>query len=217
VRLRVAGPALVVTAVVSAAACGTAFAGQVKFGSSLSATASKTMTQGVDTALWARTIPGRRAGAPATGRVAAIKLKGCAVENGGRPPLTQIHFQTLRPGGGSAAKVYLTSGPFNMPVCGHGGSGATVTTFHPVNLCAHKGDFVDFNDEGGFAPPAYPNGVPYQVLAAVAGSTTSTFTGGNATNNGSTLAGHSLAGTELLMQMTLATGRAAGVCQHPPG
>jgi hypothetical protein len=208
---------LIVAALVSAVACATAFAGQVKFGSTLAATASKSYAQGADTALWAHTIPGRRAGAPATGRIAAVKLKGCAVQNGGRPPLTQVHFQTLRPRAGSSASVYLTSGPFNMPVCGHGGSATTVTTFHPVNLCAHKGDFVAFNDEGGFAPPAYPNGVPFMVLAPVSASTTSVFTGANATNNGSTLAGHSLAGTELLMQMTLATGRAAGVCQHPPG
>jgi hypothetical protein len=110
-------------------------------------------------------------------------------------------------------RVTVTSGPFNLPVCGSGNSSSQVSTYHPVNMCAHKGDYVDFNDEGGFNPQAYPNGVPFRVLAPAPGSTTATFTGANRTNNGASIRGHTLANTELLMQMTLGTGRDAGVCR----
>ena len=59
----------------------------------------------------------------------------------------------------------LTSQPFEIPVCSRGGaSGSTVTTYEPINLCMAKGDYIDFNDEGGYVPNVYPNGVPYRVL-----------------------------------------------------
>jgi len=31
----------------------------------------------------------------------------------------------------------------------NGAGGSTVSTYEPVNLCVNKGDYVDFNDEGG--------------------------------------------------------------------
>lgn len=189
-----------------------AMAASTTFGSSLAAPATMAFPHGADTAFWARSLPAGRAVVPGRGRVASIRVKGCAVQSGARIPLTQVHFQTLR-GGGSAARVVLTSGPFNMPVCGHGATANTVSTFHPVNLCAHRGDRIAFNDEGGFAPPDYPRGVAYRVLAAAPGATTATYTRANATNNGDTLHGHVLSGTELLMQMTLVTGSSAGVCR----
>lgn len=189
-------------------------AGTVSFGSSMRASATNALPKPVDTAFWATAVAGGgRAAAPAKGRITTIQIKGCAVQTGSHPPITAVRFQTLHPRGGNNAQVYLTSGPFNMPICGRGGSPTKISTFHPVNLCASKGDHVAFNDVGGFAPPGYPGGVSYKVLGAVNGSSTATFTGANRTNNGNTLSPRILAGNELMMRMTLGTGRAAGVCR----
>lgn len=201
---------LVLLAVAAAVPSG-AQARRVTFGSSLSGPVTQAYARGVDTALWSRSLAGRRATAPAKGRVISVRLEGCAVAEGAKAPLTRFHIQTLHPRGGSSASVFLTGGPFNLPVCGHGGSDSTITTFQTGNLCAHKGDYVAFNDEGGFGA-GYPGGVPYRVLRAAPGATTDAFTGANRTNNGASITGHALAGTELAMQMTLGTGQDAGVC-----
>ena len=56
----------------------------------------------------------------------------------------------------------------------------------PRSTCASgKGDYVGFNDEGGFVEPYYRSGVPYQVLGAVRGSALDSFLRGGGTNNGS--------------------------------
>jgi hypothetical protein len=140
---------------------------------------------GADTAIWNTTITGANAAMPKAGQADQIKLEGCAVRAPGGPaPLTQIHFQTLhRQGGG--VKVALTSGAFEIPACGeNGASGSTVTTYSPINLCVRKGDYVGFNDEGGFVEPYYRSGVPYQVLRSAHGSTVDSFLRGGGTNDG---------------------------------
>lgn len=63
-----------------------------------------------------------------------------------------------------------------------------------------------FNDEGGFEPTYYPQGVPYRVFSRVSGASTSIFSKDNGTNNGATLSGARHEGQELLMQMDLANG-----------
>ena len=108
---------------------------------------------------------------PEEGQALKVKLEGCAeAAPGGPAPLTQIHLQDITPLSGGGAKVDLTSQPFEIPICGRGGaSGSTVTTYEPVNLCMAKGDYIDFNDEGGYVANVYPSGVPYRVLGAVTG------------------------------------------------
>jgi hypothetical protein len=172
---------------------------------------------GADTALWNAS---QAAGDPrvsATGQALKISLEGCAVPTAGGPsPLTQIHFQDVSPLAGGGAKVNLTSQPFDIPVCGrNGASGSTVTTYEPINLCVSHGDYVAFNDEGGFVEHLYQNGVPYRVLGSVAGSTMNSFIKGGGTNNGATLSSRdttsmdgfvSNPNEELMMQVTLGTG-----------
>jgi hypothetical protein len=138
---------------------------------------------GADTALW-----NAADRAPAAGDVAAVSLKGCAVAaKSGPAPLTQIHFQTLAAEGGGAVKVMLTSSAFEIPVCGaHGASAATVSTYRPYGLCVDRGDFVAFNDEGGFVEGSYRAGVPYRVIAR-ARSTLDSFIGPGETGNGAVL------------------------------
>jgi hypothetical protein len=173
-----------------------------------------------DTALWNVALASGSPTAPASGQVTGVSLEGCAKPApGGPPPLTQIHFQDLVPQAGGGAQVNVTTQPFEIPVCGVGGAnGSTVTAYQPTNFCVTQGDYVDFNDEGGFEPGdplAYPSGVPYQVIGAVQGSTMDSFVANNGAGNGAVFSpgvtsernGFATnAGEELMLQATLATG-----------
>jgi hypothetical protein len=175
---------------------------------------------GADGALWNVQLPTGDPTAPVGGQVVSVRLEGCA-ESNGPAPLTQIHFQTLAPTAGGGAKVELTSQAFEIPVCGAGGaSGSTVSSYDPINLCVAPGDYVDFNEEGGFVgaqdgPPPYPAGVPYMVIGGVAGATMDSFIRNNGVGNGAVFSptdttNHdgfaSNPGEELMLQATLATG-----------
>jgi hypothetical protein len=145
---------------------------------------------GSDTALWNVGIAGGQASAPVTGQAVKVSLEGCARPASGRAPLTQIHFQDVSPLPDGGVKVNLSSQPFDIPVCGaNGAGGSTITTYEPVNLCVAQGDYVAFNDNGGYVPNIYRSGVPYQVIGEVQGSTMDSFIRGNGTGNGSTLSG----------------------------
>ena len=184
------------------------------FGSNLGEKATVAYPHGADTAFWSTALgSGAQAKAPKKGQIYAIRVRGCAERGtGGQLPLTQVHFQVLVPSGG-AVKIAVTSGPENMPICGGNVNGSTISTFHPLNLCVHAGNYVAFNDEGGFAP-GFPSGVNYEILAPDPGASTASFTGANMTNNGSVLTASPHAGVELLMQLVLATGKnAVGVCR----
>jgi hypothetical protein len=185
---------------------------------------------GADTALWnvsgggagpnATAASGHSAGVPVTGQATQIKLEGCAKPaSGGPAPLNQIHFQDVSPLPGGGVHVNLTSQAFEIPVCGAGGaSDSTVTTYEPVNLCVSQGDYVAFNDEGGYVENVYRNGVPYEVLGAVRGATMDSFIRNEGTVNGSSLLSSEVSAMEgfaanrneeLMMQLTLATGSEA--------
>jgi hypothetical protein len=175
---------------------------------------------GADGALWNVRLPVGAPTAPQDGQVVRVRLEGCAKSNG-PPPLTQIHFQSLAPMAGGGAKVELTSQAFDIPVCGAGGaSGSTVSVYDPINLCVAQGDYVDFNEEGGFVgsqngPPPYPAGVPYMVIGGVTGATMDSFIRNNGVGNGATFSPQDTtnhdgfaanANEELMLQATLATG-----------
>jgi hypothetical protein len=175
---------------------------------------------GADTALWNTAQASGSSEAPADGQVMAIKQEGCAEPaSGGPSPLTQIHYQDLMRQSDGQFKVNVTTQPFNLPVCGvNGANASTVTTYDPENFCVHKGDYVAFNDEGGWepsAPLAYPSGVPYAVIGAVGGSTMNSFIRNNGTLNAATFnpadaSNHDgfavNSGSEVLTQVVLATG-----------
>jgi hypothetical protein len=179
-----------------------------QFGSTMFADANHAIARPTDTAFWAKRVPGgKRVRAPAKGKLVTIYVKGTAVKHGSTPPLTLFHFQVLRPTGNGRVQVKFTSGNFNMPV---GGNKNRITAFHPVNLCARKGDWVSFSDVGGFKPGSYSNGTPFRIFSNVAAAKTNIFRG--KLNNGSMFKGNPHQGVELLMRMTLATGSEAGVC-----
>jgi hypothetical protein len=175
---------------------------------------------GADAALWNAAVANGTARAPATGQALKISLEGCAVPaQNGPPPLTQIHFQDITPQPSGGAKVNLTSQAFDIPVCGVGGaSGSTISNYEPINLCVSAGDYVAFNEEGGFVEHSYQSGVRYRVLGEVAGSTTNSFIRGGGTNNGAMMSASdsssmdgfmSNPGKELMMRVTLGTGKDA--------
>src|SRR5204862_3818129 len=121
-------------------------------GSDLTKPANAAETHGADTAFW--NASGAAVGAvPANGQITQLRLKGIAVPSGQRgapAPLTQFHFQVLHPVGGGAVRVSLSTNPMEIPA---GGDPNRISTFRPEGfLCAKKGDYVDFNDEGGFVP-----------------------------------------------------------------
>jgi hypothetical protein len=172
---------------------------------------------GADTAIWNTGLKTGTAAAPSTGQAVQVKLEGCAEPaRGGPAPLNQIHFQDITPMANGSAKVDLTSQPFEIPVCGqNGASGATISTYDPINLCMSQGDYIDFNDEGGYVEGSYGSGVPYRVLAPTTGSTADSYIKGGNTNNGDTMSSseHSnMEGfavnqnTELMLQVEFATG-----------
>jgi hypothetical protein len=176
-----------------------------------------TFHYGADTAIWNTSLANGTPRMSATGQVVKVRLEGCAKEaENGPVPLSEIHFQDLSPLPGGGAKVNISSQGFNIPICGRDGAGgSTVMTYDPTNLCVSAGDYVSFNDNGGYVPNIYRAGVAYQVLGAVPGSTSNSFLRNNGTGNGSTLSSSDLSandgfavndGRELMMQVVLGTG-----------
>jgi len=177
-----------------------------------------TFHYGADTVLWNVASAGGAPQAPATGQAVKVRLEGCAESSpNGPPPLTQIHFQDISPlPGGEGAKVNISSQGFDIPVCGqNGASGSTLSTYEPVNLCVAAGDYVAFNDEGGYVANVYRSGVPYEVMGSVESATMDSFLKNNGTGNGALLSSSELSAnegfainhsTELMLQVTLGTG-----------
>jgi hypothetical protein len=237
---RVAALSVLVAAASSTAAAAGASAATTTFGSPLAVPATKDTANdlnysgsnvalpestfhvahdGADTALWNVQLASGSPTAPASGQVTSVSLEGCA-QSKGPAPLTQIHFQDLRPQSGGAVQVNVTSQAFEIPVCGQGADGSTVTTYQPTNFCVAQGDYVDFNDEGGFVPnpagpPPYPAGVPYMVIGSASGAGMDSFIRNGGVNNGATFSPGDTSyhdgfasnpGEELMLQATLATG-----------
>jgi hypothetical protein len=171
---------------------------------------------GADTALWNTSPLHGNPKVPATGQAVRIALEGCAkAAPAGPRPNTQIHLQDISPLRDGGAKVKISSQGFDIPICGErGASGRTVTTYEPVNLCVAQGDYVAFNDEGGYVPYIYRAGVQYQVMGLVTGSRTSSFIRDNGVGNGAVMSARDVGpndgfmsnpNEELMMRVTLGT------------
>jgi hypothetical protein len=97
-----------------------------------------------------------------------------------------------------------SSGAFPFP---DSGDPQQITTFHPLDFCVKKGDYLGFASEGGFVEGQYQNGVPFQVFAQVSGSTTDFYTKHGDIMNGHQFAPQfALSDFELLMQAKEVTG-----------
>jgi hypothetical protein len=186
----------------------TASAATRTLGSDLKAPANVVEAHGADSAFWNVALQsGGQAAAPVGGQVISVRVKGIVLNDpsGRIKPRTMIHFQTIQPQGDGTMKVLLSSAPFYVPL---GGNPQTISTYNPVNMCLHKGDFLDFNDIGGNEWHWGPySGMPFQTFSAVRGSALSFYTKNRGTNIGSAWAPMwTRQGEELLMQMKFASG-----------
>ena len=183
-------------------------------GSDLKKDANMVEDHGADSAFWNVFIDGQPQTIPAGGQVTFIRVKGSVLEApSGRPkPDPQFHFQVIRPQGRGVVKVILSSAPFRLPI---GGDPNEISGYKPVNLCVNRGDYVDFNDIGGFEWRwGNYSGMPVQVFSRTPDSTVNFYSKNNGTNIGSEWAPQEThVGQELLMQYKLATGRdASDIC-----
>ena len=183
-------------------------AGMSVYGSDLSAPADVIEHHGADSAFWNIALGGGQGTkAPSDGQITDVRVKGTVIPDptGRQKPMTMFHFQVLHPQSDGSMKVILSSGAFYTPL---GGDTQQINSYQPLNLCVHKGDYVDFNDIGGneWHWGNY-DGMPFQVFSRVPGSTTNFYSADNGTNVGSQWQpAQSKRAEELLMQTTLKTG-----------
>jgi hypothetical protein len=212
--LRLVLIALLATLAVSS----TAHAAVTTFGSDLSAPANRVHAHGADTAFWnAALAGGQGVTVPEAGQITSIKVKGGVLTSTKNERLARlIHFQVLRPLGGTRNRVQLTSGNFYLP---RTDDQQTVTTYAEprlVNLCVNKGDIVALNTIGGFEfrPNDGVAGSQLQVFSDVHGSLARWYEKDNGTNNGATLPSfNDLPDQELLMQTVVSSGpNATDIC-----
>jgi hypothetical protein len=199
-------------AVVALPAAG--YAAVTTLGSDLKKPADTVEAHGADSAFWMPTIDGASGAVPANGQITIVKVKGIVLADprGRAKPDPMFHVQILHPIGRGRVKVDLTSGAFRVPV---GGNPQAVSSFKPINLCVHKGDYVDFNDIGGFEWRwGNYGGMPFQVFSRTPLTTTNFYSKNAGTNNGNVFApAASNQGEELLMQYQLGTGPdAVSIC-----
>lgn len=155
------------------------------------------------------------------------KLSPAGTDPAAGSPL--FHFQVLEPvtvDGKPTVRALRASAGFDVPTAG---DPQQITVYRPANMCIDEGHYVAFNTIGGWdgihnrdpkdGPVGpYPDGTPFQIFSSVPGSATDWFeshgkwadpaTSGTpfVARPGHNDRGGRLAGTELLMQMVVATG-----------
>ena len=209
---------LLTTLVATLALGGTAHAAVTTFGSDLSAPANRVNSHGADTAFWNATLAGGQGvTVPEDGQITSIRVRGGVLTSTRNERLARlVHFQVLRPLGGTRHRVQLTSGDFYLPRSDDQNVVTTYAEPRLVNLCAKRGDIVALNTIGGseFSPGGGVAGSQLQVFSDVPGSLTRWYEKDNGTNNGATFPTfNDLPGQELLMQTVVSSGpNATDIC-----
>lgn len=189
-------------------------AGYRSFGSDLRLPAERTEARQADTVYWHTRLHRRGGGVrvPRDGQIVKVHIKGIARSRpragvpGGE---TMFHVQALAPRRGGRVQVRLTSQAFFLPTMG---DPQQVTTYRPENLCVSARQRIGFNTVGGWdgipdRTGPYPDGTPLQIFGASPRARVAEHTSDNGTNNGAVFRGRRRGGRELLMRLTLATGR----------
>jgi hypothetical protein len=218
IRLRaLAAAALAAAALAALPAAG--HAAVIKVGSDLTKPANLVQAHGADALFFNTLIDGAPGGAmPAGGQITLIRVKGSVLDSPSQrrnpePPDPMVHFQSLTPIAGGAFHVNLSSAPFRLPIVtvlqdgSMRGDTQAITGYAPVNLCVHKGDYVDLNDIGGHEWSwGGLDGMHVQTFSRTPDASLNFFTKNAGTNNGSEWTPSPIQGQELLLQATLATG-----------
>lgn len=238
-RMLRATPAALAAAGLCAAVPATSHAAFQTFGSDLTAPANVTQAHQADTAYWQTAVanPAMSPVSPAGGQVVEVRIKGIAPRStvptpAGADPLAGsplFHFQVLEPvvaDGRQTVRALRASAGFEIPTAG---DPQQITVYRPENLCIDQGQYVAFNEIGGYDGIAnrnpkdgpvgpYPDGTVFQIFSSAPGASTDWFeahgkwvdpaTSGTpfVPRPGSVDRGGRLQGTELLMQMVVATG-----------
>lgn len=202
-----------------AMAAGTAHAAVFSVGSRLTKPANLVEAHGADALFFDTSADGLSGAMPADGQVTLVRVKGSVVDNPSRrtnphPPNPTFHFQVLRPLAGFQMRVALSSAPFKLPIVTVTRTGAllgnpqAINSYAPVNMCVHKGDFLDFNDIGGSEWSwGGLDGMHVRVFSGAPSSVTGFFSKAGGTNIGSQWVPQAFKrGEELLMQARLGTG-----------
>jgi hypothetical protein len=208
-------------------------------GSDLTKPANVVEAHGADALWWNSLIDGRPGAMPTDGQVTSVRVKGVVLDSpdlrrNPQRPDPMFHVQVLHPIGGGRVRVMLSSAPFRLPIVNVArdgtvqGNAQVINKYAPINLCVHRGDYVDFNEIGGHEwswnfPGASPglDGMHFQIFSAAPSSATPFYTKNAGTNNNSEWAPQDVRqGQELLMQSQLSTGAHAtdfcpgGYMQH---
>lgn len=187
----------------------------VQFGSSLKGRADVKQARQADTAYWQTKFAGGRSPrSPVSGQIKSVRIKGTALSSW-RPgsPIggeRMFHLQALRKQANGTWRILVTSQAFFLP--GRGTPSQRITSYRPINMCIAKGDSVVFNTVGGWDGIAnrtgpYPDGTPLQIFSRATGSTVSEYMKADGTNNGDVITAKPAAGRELLMRVTVGTGK----------
>ena len=194
-----------------------ASAEQVTFGSGLAGTPDVTESHQADTLFFNHTAKNSTM-APVSGEILAIRVKGRIVPKGsGKVDNNMWHSQVLRPNLDGTYTVDSSSQHLYFPV---GGSVNDVTTFVPSTQCIKQGQYVDFNNIGGWdGDMSDPRGTQYQIFKSDSTSEAYWYEHDNGTNIGTTFGpnqrtrsdtGQSYPGRplaeELMMQIVVGTG-----------
>jgi hypothetical protein len=229
--LRDSTTAVAVAATLLAILPASASAAVTEIGSDLALPADRAEAHQADTVFWPVAFPdGRQVVSPVDGQVRLVRIRGFAQSDRTAPlgatPFggeRDFHIQVAEPLGDGTFRVREngTSGDFLLPPK-TGGTPDIITPYETINLCVRTGDIVIFNTVGGWdgvaggtAPRPFPRGTPLQIFAnAGPTSVVAEYEANGGTGHDFVLTGKPVAGRELLMRVTIGTGRhATGLCQ----
>jgi hypothetical protein len=167
---------------------------------------------------------------PVDGEVTQVRIKGTIVPKANKfaqsfePIFRLFHIQTLRPETDGSYTVTSSTQHLYFPV---DVDPSTITTFAAESpQCVEAGDVVDFNNVGGWdGEAADPFGTTYKIFGSAPGQSTYWYERDNGTNigsnwlpnrkvdnrNGVTDTRGPIVNTQILMQVTVATGYDAAV------